>query len=107
MMKNYLQYIVISFFVIVFTSCKNPAEKNKIMGNWRSEDKKTGLKITAKEFTLDEGEDPIAESYFVKGDTIFTSYEGAQPYTKFAVKDLTDKSMTLVYPDSTTVTFVR
>ena len=56
---------------------------------------------------LDEGETPIAESYFVKGDTIFTSYEGAEPYTKFLIKDLTDNSMTLVYPDSTSVKLKR
>ena len=107
MIKNYLPYCIVLVSVIVFVSCSRPTEKSKLQGNWHSEDKKTGLKITAKEFTLDEGEEPIAENYFVKNDTIFTSYEGSQPYTKFGIKNLSDKSMTLVYPDSTSVNFVR
>ena len=108
MIKNYLLFGLILFLsVIVFTSCSNSPVKNKIRGNWHSADGKTSLKITAKEFILNEGEEPIAENYFVKGDTIFTSYEGSQPFTKFAIKDLTDRSLTLVYPDSAAVEFVR
>lgn len=107
MNKTYSYLTILVSVAIVFASCKNLPAKNKIQGNWHSEDKKTGLKITAKEFILDEGEEPIAESYFVKGDTIFTSYEGSQPYTKFVIKDLSDKSLTLFYPDSTSVNFLR
>ena len=77
------------------------------MGNWHSEDQKTSLKITSESFILDEGNGSFAESYFVKGDTIFTSYEGSRPYTKFVIKNLSDKSLTLVYPDSTAVKFTR
>jgi hypothetical protein len=107
MVKTYLNVLLILVCVLGFISCKNAPVKSKLKGSWHSKDKKTGLKITAKEFILDEGQEPIAESYFVKGDTIFTSYEGAEPFTKFAIKDLTDSSLTLVYPDSTTVEFVR
>jgi len=104
--KSYLLFVVIFSVAIVFYGCNPSAEKNKLVGKWYSRDKKTSLKITSKEFILDEGE-PIAESYFMKSDTLFTSYEGTGPYTKFLVKNLSDKSMTLVYPDSTSVRFFR
>lgn len=106
-MKNYLFLLALVSFPLLLSSCKNKTAKNKITGNWHSEDKKTSLKITAKEFVLDEGEGPIAENYFIKGDTLFTSYEGSQPYTKFVIQNLADKSFTLVYPDSTSVDFVK
>lgn len=92
--------------IVILAACKSSATNKKLLGKWRSADQKTRLEITAKNFILDEGE-PIAENYFTKGDTLFTSYEGSQPYTQFFVKDLTDKSMTLVYPDSTSVNFLR
>ncbi len=105
--NSYLLFAVIVSGAIVFYGCNPSAEKNKLVGKWHSQDKKISLKITAKEFMLDEGQEPIAENYFVKGDTIFTSYEGAEPFTKFAIKDLTANSLTLIYPDSTAVKFVR
>ncbi len=106
-MKKYLFLTVFFAASIVLVSCKNQSVKSKIIGNWKSVDGKTGLKITQKEFILDEGEEPIAENYFIKGDTIFTSYEGSQPYTKFGFKELSEKSMTIIYPDSTSKKFVR
>jgi hypothetical protein len=107
MMKTYLTVLLNLACVLVFTGCKNPPVKSKLRGSWHSKDKKTGLKITAKEFILNEGQEPIAENYFVKGDTIFTSYEGTEPFTKFVIKNLTDSSLTLIYPDSTSVMFGR
>lgn len=107
MIKNYFLFGLVLFTaIIVFTGCSNPPAKNKIRGNWHSGDNKITLKITAKDFILDEGE-PVAENYFVKGDTIFTLYEGSQPFTKFEIRNLSDKSLTLVYPDSTLVKFIR
>lgn len=107
MTKSYLYIAVVFLSLIIFSSCTHSTLKNKIVGNWRSADGKTKLKITQKDFTLDEGEEPIAENYFVKGDSVFTSYEGSEPYTKFVIKNLSDKTLTLVYPDSTSVSFVR
>lgn len=107
MAKNYLFFLILILFPVLFSSCKNKTVKNKIIGSWHSENKKTGLKITAKEFTLNEDGEPIAENYFLKGDTLFTSYEGTAPFTKFVIKDLSDKSLTLVYPDSTLIKFIR
>ncbi len=106
MKKTYLILVVVAVGVVVISACNPSTGKAKFLGKWHSQDQKTNLKITAKEFVLDEGE-PIAENYFVKGDSLFTSYEGSQPYTKFVVKNLTDKSMTLIYPDSTAVRFFR
>lgn len=99
--------LLLVFFLVANSCQQKQSSKSKIQGKWRSEDGKTGLTITQNEFTLDEGEEPIAESYFIKGDSIFTSYEGSQPFTKFAIKNLSDKTLTLVYPDSTSVNFVR
>jgi len=107
MKKNYLLFVIIVTGALVFSGCRQSAGKSKLLGKWYSPDKKTSLKITVKDFTLDEGDGPVAESYFVKGDTVFTSYEGSQPFTKFVIKDLSDKSLTLVYPDSTSVKFIR
>jgi len=73
--------------VLLIVACSSPV-KNKLKGNWHSKDGVTKLNITEKDFTMDDGE-AIAEDYFVKGDTIFTSFQGNQPYTRFAVKKIT------------------
>lgn len=106
MKKSYLISGVVIAGIIVVLSCHRAAVKSKLIGKWHSADHQTKLQITAKEFILDEGE-PIAENYFAKGDTLFTSYEGSEPYTEFIVKNVSDKSMVLVYPDSTAVQFFR
>lgn len=107
MIKIYLPFAVLLSVITALCSCNHSTFKNKIQGNWKSEDGKTKLKITTKDFVLNEWTEPIAESYFVKEDSIFTSYEGSQPFTKFVVKNLSNKSLTLVYPDSTSIKFVR
>ena len=48
-----------------------------------------------------------AEDYFVKGDTIYTSFQGNQPYTKFVVQILDDHDLKLLSPDSTVMEFTR
>ncbi len=106
MKKRYLVLAVVAAGFGIVAACKSTGGNKKLLGTWHSEDKKTNLQITAKEFILDEGE-PFAEGYFTKGDSIYTSYEGSEPYTKFVIKNLTDKSMTLIYPDSTSVSFFR
>lgn len=78
----------------------------KLKGEWRSKDGDTRLKITAKEFIMDNGS-PLPEDYIMKGDTILTSYEGTQPYTRFIIKQLDDHNLKLLYPDSVTVEFSR
>ena len=106
MKKTYLILAITAVGVVVLAACRSSSANKKLLGKWHSEDQKTKLEVTAKAFILDEGE-PLAESYFTKGDTLFTSYEGSEPYTKFVVKNLTGKSMTLIYPDSTSINFLR
>jgi hypothetical protein len=91
--------------VLIIGACSSPV-KNKIKGKWRSRDGATKLYITDKDFTLDDGE-AIPEDYFVKGDTIFTSFQGNQPYTNFVVQRLTDHYLTLMGPDSVSVEYSR
>ncbi len=66
----------------------------------------TMLKITNKAFTLDS-DSPIAEDYFVKQDTIYTSFQGALPYSKFVIKHVDEHQLKLEYPDSALVVFNR
>lgn len=87
-------------------SCTSPAATKKLQGNWVSKDGKTKLKITKKTFAMDN-EARIEEAYFVKGDTIFTSFQGNQPYTKFVIQNLQDKQLTLMDPDAHSLEFVR
>ncbi|WP_184544443.1 hypothetical protein [Mucilaginibacter sp. FT3.2] len=86
-------------------SASNPVNK-KLMGKWKSKDGDTKLEITDKGFTTDDGQ-PVTEDYFVQNDTIFTSYQGSRPYTKFLIKNLDDHKLTLFYPDSDVVEFAR
>lgn len=51
--------------------------------------------------------DNEAEDYFIKADTIFTSFEGNLPYTKFVIQKLDETQLNLVFPDSTAVEFSR
>ena len=55
---------------------------------------------------MDDGE-AIAEDYFVKQDTIFTSFEGNKPYTAFVVQKLDEHSLKLMGPDSVAVEYSR
>ena len=94
---------VVCAFALLIVACSNPV-KNKLKGNWHSKDGTTRLKITEEAFALDDGES-IPEAYFIKGDTIFTSYQGNQPYTSFVVQKLDDHYLKLLGPDSVTVEF--
>ena len=106
-MKRYaLVFVHVGFaFVVLAGACSNPV-KSKLKGNWRSKDGVTKLNITDKEFTLDDGE-AIAEDYFIKGDTIFTSFQGNQPYTKFIIEKMDEKYLKLMGPDSLATEYSR
>ena len=87
-------------------ACTTNQPNKKLEGKWTSKDGETKLVITDKKFTTDDGQ-PVTEDYFVNKDTIYTSYEGSRPYTKFAIKVLDEHKLTLLYPDSDVVEFAR
>jgi hypothetical protein len=93
----------VSLFLAV--ACSNPA-KSKLQGTWKSKDGETALKINDRKFAMDS-DLRLAEDYFVKGDTIFTSFEGNQPYTKFVVQKLENHYLKLLSPDSLVMEFTR
>lgn len=91
--------------ILLAVGCSGPV-KNKLPGDWKSRDGATHLKISDKKFALDS-DLTLAEDYFVKGDTIFTSFQGNQPYTKFVVQKLEDHDLKLLAPDSSVMEFTR
>jgi hypothetical protein len=91
--------------VLVLGACSNPA-KNKLQGQWRSKDGAVKLNISEKSFVMDDGES-IAEDYFLKNDTIFTSYQGNMPYTSYVVQELDDHYLKLMGPDSVAMEYSR
>ena len=102
-----LIYIVTTgLLMLMSVACTNNKGNTKLVGVWISKKDGSKLKITAKQFTM-ESDAPDAEDYFVKGDTIFTSFEGNLPYTKYAIKQLGEHSLKLLTPDSTTVEFSK
>lgn len=90
-------YLAVAF-ITGLSACHNAASNKKLQGTWKSKDGSILLKITDKHFVM-ENDSPVPEDYFVKGDTIYTSFEDNQPYTKFAIKKLTDREMSLLMPD--------
>ena len=106
-MKNYALIFIhaASALVLISAACSNPATA-RLKGNWKSKDGSVKLNITDKAFTLDDGEG-IPEDYFVKGDTVFTSFEGNQPYTTFVVQKLDDHYLKLMGPDSVAVEYSK
>ena len=107
-MKNFLLLFVhLSCAAALFLGACSNKEKSKLTGEWIAKDAGIRLKITGNKFTEDTGTAPVAEDYFVKGDTIFTSFEGNLPYTKFVIQQLDEHTLKLLYPDSVSVTFSR
>lgn len=76
------------------------------MGNWHSKDGSVKLRITDKEFITNDGE-AITEDYFVKGDSLYTSFQGNQPYTVYAIQQPDDHHLKLTGPDSVAVEYSR
>jgi hypothetical protein len=106
MKKLSLILIHVVFAVLLLAmACSDPI-KSKIKGNWVSKDGHTKLSITDRHFAMDN-DAQIKEEYFIKADTIYTSFEGNQPYTKFVIKNLEDKKLTLLDPDSLAIEFIR
>ncbi|MBB6130198.1 hypothetical protein [Mucilaginibacter lappiensis] len=98
----------VGLMLLVF-ACNRASEhqvNKKLVGKWQSKDGETKLEISDKGFTMDDGK-PVTEDYFVTNDTIFTSYQGSRPFTKFLIKNLDDHKLTLFYPDSDVVEFSR
>ena len=91
--------------VLLGVACSHPA-KTKLQGNWKSKDGDTVLKISDKKFAMDN-DMAYAEDYFVKADTIFTSFQGNQPFSKFIVQLLDDHHLKLLSPDSVIMEFTR
>jgi hypothetical protein len=106
-MKTYILITVhaVCAIILATAACSGPVSA-KIKGQWRSTDNETLLKITGKQFTM-ENDSPVPEDYFVKGDTIYTSFQGNLPYSKFVIKQVDDHQMKLQYPDSAMVEFIR
>ena len=94
-----------TLLVLLAAACSN-SQKSKLKGDWRSKDGATKLKITDKNFITDDGT-TISEDYFLKGDTIFTSFQGNQPYTSFVVQKLDDHHLRLLGPDSVAMEYSR
>jgi hypothetical protein len=91
--------------VLLIGACADPV-KNKLKGSWRSKDGTVKLNITEKDFIMDDGE-AIAEDYFVKDDTIFTSFQGNKPYTGFVIQKVDEHYLKLMGPDSVAVEYGR
>jgi hypothetical protein len=106
-MKTYALVLihVLTASVLLGVACSTPVQ-NKLQGNWVSRDGTTKLKITGKGFAMDKNAE-IQEAYFIKGDTIYTSYQGDEPYTKFVIQKLGDNQLTLLDPDSEAIEFTR
>jgi hypothetical protein len=105
-MKTYLLFIYVFCAGALFAGCKGSGGKAKVQGKWKGKTEGTNLEITAKQFIVDnDHQNP--EDYFVKGDTIFTSFEGNQPYTKFVIKELDEHNLQLMFPDSVVVAYSR
>ncbi|QEM07511.1 hypothetical protein DIU31_029900 [Mucilaginibacter rubeus] len=99
-------FAAVAGMLLIYACSQPPAANKKLEGNWKSKDGVTKLSITDKDFIMDDGQ-ASKEDYFVKNDTIYTSYQGSRPYTKFFIKELTDSKLTLCYPDSDIVEFSR
>ncbi|HEY0246125.1 MAG TPA: hypothetical protein VGC01_11220 [Mucilaginibacter sp.] len=106
-MKNYALILVhvATAFVLLAVACSDPI-KSKLQGKWTSKDGKTKLQITDKHLTMDN-DAVVPEDYFVKGDTIYTSFQGNRPYTKFVVHKLENNNLTLIGPDSISTEYSR
>ena len=96
----------ILFSVIACSNSNSGSGDKRLQGDWKLKDGDTKLKITRKKFAMDS-DLQYAEDYFVKGDTIFSSFQGNQPYSKFVIQKLDDHNLKLLSPDSTVMEFTR
>jgi len=103
----FIYVIVAGILILLSVACNHPAKNTtnpELIGVWISKKDGSKLKITGKQFTM-ESDAPDAEDYFVKGDTIYTSFEGNLPYTEYVIKQLDEHTLKLFTPDSLIVEF--
>jgi len=106
-MKNYLLIFVhVAIALVLLSAACSNSKNSKIKGKWTSADGHTHLNMTDNSMIMDNDE-ASAENYFIKGDTIFSSFKGNVPYTKFVIKKLDDNHLSLLYPDSVVIDFTR
>jgi len=101
-----LIFIFMCSIGLLLGACSHNKPNPKLIGVWVSKADKRKLKITDKTFTM-ESDSPEPEDYFVKGDTIYTSFEGNLPYTKYVIQKLDDHQLNLFTPDSASVAFTK
>jgi len=106
-----MKYCLLPFFaaaILLAAACtqKHGGGSAKLLGEWHSKKDGSKLKISDKTFTL-ESDSPDPEDYFVKGDTIYTSFEGNLPYTKYTIKKLDEHNLYLFTPDSVVVYYTK
>ena len=107
MKKLCLLFVYAAGICVLFAAaCSHNHTNTKLIGEWRCKKDGSKLKITDKTFAL-ENDSPDPEDYFVKGDTIYTSFEGNLPYTKYAIKKLDDHQLAIFTPDSVIVEYQR
>ena len=97
------------WILLLLSACSNSnsgSGDGRLQGDWKLKDCDTKLKITKKKFAMD-ADLQYAEDYFVKGDTIFSSFQGNQPYSKFVIQKLDDHNLKLLSPDSTVLEFTK
>jgi hypothetical protein len=99
---------ILLFTITILTgmACSHPPDKKNIKGTWEAKSGKGKLIINDKKFALDT-DVALAEDYFVKGDTIFTSFEGNLPYSKFVIQKIDDHNLQLLSPDSAVLQFTK
>ncbi|WP_461449008.1 hypothetical protein [Mucilaginibacter sp.] len=105
-----ITFLIISLAcaVMLMSVACSPKQKRdpNLIGEWKSTADGSKLNITDKGFMMAK-DSPEPEDYFVKGDTIYTSFEGNLPYTKYAIKHLDEHVLKLFTPDSTLVEFSK
>jgi hypothetical protein len=108
MNMNKIALVLIHVFcaAILLSAACSDSKNTRLQGAWKTGNGAMGLKITNTQFTL-LNDSPEPEDYFMKGDTIFTSFQGSIPYSKFIVKQLDDHHLNLVGPDSVMMVYSR
>lgn len=99
----------VAWVLLLLSACSNSnpgSGDGRLQGDWKLKDGDIKLKITKKKFAMDS-DLQYAEDYFVKGDTIFSSFQGNQPYSKFVIQKLDDHNLKLLSPDSTVMEFTK
>lgn len=97
--------LVFTIMILTGVACSHQQNKN-IRGIWKAKSGGGHLIINKTKFALDT-EVSLAEDYFVKGDTIFTSFEGNLPYSKFVIQKIDDHNLQLLSPDSAVLAFTK